>query len=114
MSERKPSPFPVLLDNEVCSLIQADENAYQVRFKNRAANAYVVRGKSRTIMIDVGLTSNYSALVECLNHVGCPPEKIDMVVLSHEHLDHIGAAWPSQRECRSPLKPAPDDFLKFP
>ena len=54
MSDRKPSPFPVLLTNDVCSLIEADENVYQVRFKNRAANAYVVRGKSRTIMIDVG------------------------------------------------------------
>ena len=50
MSERKPSPFPILLNNDVCSLIQAVENVYQIRFKNRAANAYLVRGKSRTIM----------------------------------------------------------------
>ena len=93
MSERKPSPFPVLLNNEICSLIQAAEDVYQIRFKNRAANAYLVRGEKRTILIDVGLSSNYSALLECLCHVGCPPETIDMVVLSHEHLDHIGAAW---------------------
>ena len=93
MSDRKPSPFPVLLDNDVCSLIQAAEDVYQIRFKNRAANAYLVRGKSRTIMIDVGLSSNYPALLECLDHVGCPPDKIDMVMLSHEHLDHIGAAY---------------------
>jgi glyoxylase-like metal-dependent hydrolase (beta-lactamase superfamily II) len=92
MSERKPSPFPVLLNNDVCSLIQAAEDVYQVRFKNRAANAYVVRGRSRTIMIDVGLSSNYPYLVQCLHHIDCPPEEIDMVVLSHEHLDHIGAA----------------------
>src|ERR1019366_4202050 len=51
----------------------------------RAANAYLVRGKSRTIMIDVGLSSNYPALLECLEHLGCPPDKIDMVILSHEH-----------------------------
>ena len=93
MSDSKPSPFPVLRDNAVCSLIQAAEDVYQIRFKNRAANAYLVRGKSRTVMIDVGLTSNFQALLECLNHLGCPPEKIDMVILSHEHLDHIGAAW---------------------
>ena len=61
MSDRKPSPFPILLNNDVCSLIQAAENVYQIRFKNRAANAYLVRGKSRTIMIDVGLSSNYPA-----------------------------------------------------
>ncbi|HEX9589210.1 MAG TPA: MBL fold metallo-hydrolase, partial [Bradyrhizobium sp.] len=59
MNERKPSPFPVLLNNDVCSLIQAAEHVYQIRFKNRAANAYLVRGKSRTIMIDAGLSSNF-------------------------------------------------------
>src|SRR5258708_8634098 len=93
MSERKPSPFPILLNNDVCSLTQAAEDVYQIRLKNRAANAYLVRGKSRTILIDVGLSSNYPHLLQCLEHLDCPPEKIDMVVLSHEHLDHIGAAW---------------------
>jgi glyoxylase-like metal-dependent hydrolase (beta-lactamase superfamily II) len=93
MSDRKPSPFPILLNNDVCSLIQAADDVYQIRFKNRAANAYLVRGKSRTIMIDVGLSSNYPALLECLDHLGCPPDKIDIVILSHEHLDHIGAAY---------------------
>ena len=93
MSERKPSPFPVLLNNDICSLIQAAEDVYQIRFKNRAANAYLVRGSKRTIMIDVGLSSNYSHLLECLQHLGVKPSDIDMVVLSHEHLDHIGAAY---------------------
>ncbi|MGC2318807.1 MAG: MBL fold metallo-hydrolase, partial [Bradyrhizobium sp.] len=93
MSGRKPSHFPILLNTDVCSLIQATEDVYQIRFKNRAANAYLVRGKSRTIMIDVGLSTNYPALLECLHYADCPPEKIDMVILSHEHLDHIGAAY---------------------
>jgi hydroxyacylglutathione hydrolase len=93
MSDRKPSPFPILLNNDVCSLIQAAEDVYQIRFKNRAANAYLVRGKNRTIMIDVGLSSNFPHLLECLEYLDCPPGKIDVVVLSHEHLDHIGAAY---------------------
>ena len=93
MSDQEPGSFLTLLTNDVCSLIQAAEGVYQIRPRNRAANAYLVRGSSRTIMIDVGLSSNFPALLECLNHVDCPPEKIDVVVLSHEHLDHIGAAW---------------------
>jgi len=93
MSDRKPSPFPILLNNDVCSLIQAAEDVYQIRFKNRAANAYLVRGSKRTIMIDVGLSSNYPHLLDCLQHLGVKPSDIDMVVLSHEHLDHIGAAY---------------------
>ena len=74
MSDRKPSPFKTLFDSETCTLIQADEDVYQIRFKNRAANAYLVRGSSRTIMIDVGLSSNYPHLVKCLEHLDCPLE----------------------------------------
>ena len=92
MSDRRPSPFKTLLDSELATLIQATEDVYQIRFKNRAANAYLVRGSKRTIMIDVGLSSNYPHLLTCLAHLGVTPDMIDMVVLSHEHLDHIGAA----------------------
>ena len=76
MSERRSSPFKTLLDSDVCTLIEAAPDVYQVRFKNRAANAYLVRGSSRTILIDVGLSSNYPHLVTCLQHVGCPPEAV--------------------------------------
>ncbi|WP_024518338.1 MBL fold metallo-hydrolase [Bradyrhizobium sp. Tv2a-2] len=93
MSDRRPSPFKILLDTELCTLIAAMPDVYQIRFKNRAANAYLVVGSKRTIMIDVGLSSNFPHLLTCLNHVGVTPDKIDMVVLSHEHLDHIGAAY---------------------
>ena len=34
MSDRRPSPFKTLLDSDVCTLIQAAENVYQIRFKN--------------------------------------------------------------------------------
>jgi hydroxyacylglutathione hydrolase len=93
MSDGKPTPFPVLMSNEGCTLFQAAEDVYQIRYKSRAANVHVVRGSARTLMIDVGLSSNYAHLLECLDHIGCPPEKIDMVVLSHEHMDHVGAAY---------------------
>ena len=93
MSDRRPSPFKTLLDSELATLILAAPDVYQVRFKNRAANAYLVVGSKRTILVDVGLSTNYPHLLTCLSHVGITPDKIDMVVLSHEHLDHIGAAY---------------------
>ena len=93
MNDRRPSPFKTLLDSEMCTLSEAAEDVYQIRFKNRAANAYLIRGSSRTVMIDVGLSSNYPHLLTCLDQLHCPLEEIDMVVLSHEHLDHIGAAY---------------------
>ena len=76
MSERRPSPFKTLLDSEVCTLIEAAPDVYQVRFKNRAANVYLVIGSRRTILIDAGLSSNYPHLLTCLAHVGVTPDKI--------------------------------------
>ena len=70
MSERKPTAFPILMKNDICSLIQAADGVYQIRFSNRAANVYLVRGSARTILIDVGLSTNYPYLVECLKHLG--------------------------------------------
>lgn len=90
---RRPSPFATLFETELCALIRAAEDVYQIRFKNRAANAYLVRGSRRTIMIDVGLSSNFAHLEAALDHVGCTLRDIELVVLSHEHLDHVGAAW---------------------
>ena len=78
MSDRRPSPFKTLLESEVCTLILAAPDVYQVRFKNRAANAYLVVGSRRTIMIDVGLSSNYPHLLACLKHLGITPDSIDM------------------------------------
>ena len=74
MSDRRPSPFKTLLDSDVCTLIEAATDVYQIRFKNRAANAYLVRGSARTILIDVGLSSNFPAMAECLEFAGCPPD----------------------------------------
>lgn len=52
MSDRKPGAFPILLKNDTCSLIQAADNVFQIR-SNNGAGAYLVRGSSRTTIIDV-------------------------------------------------------------
>jgi len=75
------------------------DHVYQIRFKNCAANAYLAVGSERTILIDVGLSTNYPYLLTCLAHVGVTPGDVDMVVLSHEHLDHIGAAYHFHGQC---------------
>ena len=39
MSDGKPTAFPVLMKNDTCSLIQAADDVYQIRFSNRAATS---------------------------------------------------------------------------
>lgn len=84
--------FETILNDEYFSLTKAAEDVYQFRFKSRSANAYLVKGASRTVLIDVGLASTYSYIEQGLAHLACKPQDLDMVILTHEHLDHIGAA----------------------
>ena len=46
MSDRKATPFPILLNNDVCSLIQAADNVYQIRY--RGARIRNVSARSKT------------------------------------------------------------------
>lgn len=91
MNERPRVEFETLFNTEFISVIKALDNVYQIRFKSRAANCYVIKGSARTVLIDVGLASTYPHLEEALRHIGVTPADIDMVILTHEHLDHIGA-----------------------
>lgn len=56
-------------------------------------NAYLVRGRGRTILVDAGtggLNNTGGLLQESLRAAGVKPEEIDTILLTHGHPDHIG------------------------
>ncbi|NPA24889.1 MAG: MBL fold metallo-hydrolase [Deltaproteobacteria bacterium] len=55
-------------------------------------HSYVIRGKEKNLLIDTGLPQAGEAIRTSLGEIGLALEDIDLVVLSHEHLDHIGSA----------------------
>lgn len=59
-------------------------------------NAYLVSGGGRHMLIDCGLnwTPGLRALGHALKAAGVPPGGLDLVVLTHRHPDHSGAAGP--------------------
>lgn len=52
-----------------------------------SVNAFLVRTPSQNILVDTGLGIN---LIQNLKHLGVSPEKIDILLLTHMHGDHIG------------------------
>lgn len=52
---------------------------------------YLVRGTRRNVLIDSGLPSDYPFLVSHLASLGLAPEDIHMILLTHEHMDHVGS-----------------------
>lgn len=67
-------------------------NAYQLVIGGRSAHAYLLKGKFSNVLIDSGLPSDWATLTRGLGEVGLAPEDINLVLLTHEHIDHAGGA----------------------
>ena len=63
---------------------------WQLRSAGRAGNVYLIAGHNRTVLVDTGFASTYPSLADGLRTIGRPPETVDLVVLTHEHADHLG------------------------
>ena len=56
----------------------------------RFVYVYFIYGK-RICMIDSGVSSAFSTIVDYLNKTGRSPEEINLLIFTHSHPDHIGA-----------------------
>lgn len=55
-------------------------------------NVYLLRGQRRNILIDTGLPVDFPYIKSHLEAIGLALDDIDLILLSHEHIDHVGAA----------------------
>jgi glyoxylase-like metal-dependent hydrolase (beta-lactamase superfamily II) len=72
---------------------------FQILGYHRAAHAYVIKGRRRNVMIDSGLPNTFELTQSCLEEIGLQTSDIDMVLLTHEHIDHAGGAALMPRSC---------------
>lgn len=68
--------------------ITFDNNPYTPGLKTAWGFSCLIEGAEKTILFDTG--GNGSSLLENMNELGIDPQKIDIVVLSHIHGDHVG------------------------
>ncbi|MEY4756078.1 MAG: hypothetical protein RJA34_976 [Pseudomonadota bacterium] len=72
---------------------------FQILGRKRAAHIYVVKGRRRTVMIDSGLPTTFDLTTAALTELGLNVNDIDLVLLTHEHLDHAGGAALMPKSC---------------
>src|SRR4030042_488678 len=73
-------------------IVEVRAGIYQFLGEKPGSHVYLIRGWDKNLLIDTGISSNSRYLVECLKQLGLKARDIDLVVLTHEHFDHIGAA----------------------
>ena len=74
-------------EGKIPAPIALGEDVHLLRGK---CNGYLIRGTRKTVLVDAGLPWEREILSTQLAALGVTPEDVHLVVLTHEHLDHIG------------------------
>lgn len=90
MTIAKPEKHPSAHDDS--KIVELRAGIYMLLGEKPGSHVYLIRGWDKNVLIDTGISSNHRNLIECFKQVGLKVEDIDLVVLTHEHFDHIGAA----------------------
>ena len=81
MKNEKESSLPVALRPGI----------YQLPAEKPGSHAYLIKGKTKNVLIDPGLIANFPLLASQLQTLGLGVKDIHFVILTHEHFDHIEA-----------------------
>ena len=54
-------------------------------------NCYLLKGE-KTILIDAGVPGQMNKFLNCLKSTGTKPDEINLVIITHAHMDHTGIA----------------------
>jgi hydroxyacylglutathione hydrolase len=64
---------------------------YQLRGEKPGSHVYLIKGDTKNALIDTGVAGKFPVVKRQLAELGLHVRDINLVVLTHEHYDHIGA-----------------------
>lgn len=72
-------------------VIELAPEIYQIRGEKPGSHVYLIKGDTKNVLIDTGIAGKFSILKRRLSELGLSVGDIDLIILTHEHYDHIGA-----------------------
>lgn len=66
------------------------ENLWQIDFSLFGSCVYLLKHRGKNILVDTGAKWNLPELKKYLEELKIPVEKVDIVILTHNHFDHTG------------------------
>ena len=94
MKEKLPSPrgqTKVEVQPEPSRAIELTPGIYQLRGEKPGSHVYVIKGDTKNVLIDTGVAGKFPFLKRRLTQLGLRVRDINLVILTHEHYDHVGA-----------------------
>jgi len=67
-----------------------NENIWQFRFKKFGSYVYLIKIKDKNILIDTSSPGNKEELFKDLKKLNLNQENVDLIILTHNHYDHLG------------------------
>lgn len=65
------------------------ENIWQITCKKFGSHVYLIKLKNKNILIDTDAKQNREELIQELNKLKLSPEDIHILILTHNHFDHV-------------------------
>ena len=76
---------------EPSKVVELVPGIYQLRGEKPGSHVYLIKGATKNVLIDTGVAGKFSVLKRELAELGLRIRDINLVILTHEHYDHIGA-----------------------
>ena len=64
---------------------------YRIETGELSASSYLVKTNDKNVLIDTGIADDFDMLLSEINEIGLELKDINIVINTHEHVDHIGA-----------------------
>lgn len=71
-------------------ITQIKPNVTQLNFQTFGSTVYLIKLNNQNILIDTSSEENKQELIEDLNKLNTTPEQINILIITHNHWDHIG------------------------
>lgn len=94
MKEKEPSPraqTKAKAQSEPDKVTELAPGIYQLRGEKPGSHVYLIKGRMKNVLIDTGMADKFDALKTTLVELSLRVRDIDLIILTHEHYDHIGA-----------------------
>jgi hydroxyacylglutathione hydrolase len=94
VKEKPPSPraqTKAEVQPGLSNVVELTPGIYQLRGEKPGSHVYVIKGDTKNVLIDTGVAGKFPFLKRRLTELGLRVKDVNLIILTHEHYDHIGA-----------------------